>query len=212
MSQVPSEPKPDSGSSISGKSASAKRSTEEYADIKLANKKVRLIDVMRQYGFKVEKNPYRPSWAENIKCPLSSHKAANERTASFGYCFVSDHFFCLGCGKGGRAVEFMSLYEDIPRGAVAERILAKYGDKDADEEFKEYEDDISPILLDSGKYLQVLVQKNKSNPEALKKIDKLIWWIDFYLQAKSGKNITPAELEYRTNRMKEILNEMLNTG
>jgi len=206
MRKISDSTKPDSGGGCTGESTNAGDDSEIFAHIKSANRKVRTIDILRGYGFKIEKNYQRPTWANNITCPLPSHKGAKERTPSFGYCFVTDHWHCMGCGKSGRAVEFISLYERVSRTLVAEKILAQYGD-DADfEEDNDYADDISPILLEGSKHLQSLVQKYRNDPKKLKEIDKLIWWLDFYLMTKvPGNNVIPEELKSRIDRVKELL-------
>jgi DNA primase len=180
----------------------------DYGHIKSANSRVKLIDVLRSYGIKIEKNYQRPTWSNNIKCPFPNHKGSKERTPSFGYCFVSDHFHCFGCNSTGRAVEFISLYESIPRGLVVERILSKYGEEDTtSQEFKDYEDDISPILLDAAKFFQSLIKKHKNNPKKMKHIHDILWWIDFYMMQKTSKNISAKELQHRISRAKELLSD-----
>lgn len=206
MCQVSDRSEPNSRSSGTSQSTGSGDGAEKFASIKAANRKIRLLDVLRHYGFRIEKNPQRPTWSNNFTCPFPSHKGSKERTASFGYCFVSDHFCCLGCNKSGRAVEFISLYEQLPRAVVADRILAQYGEDVSIDEFQEFQDDITPVLLEGSKYLQTLIQKHKHNPQMLAKIDKLIWWLDFYLMAKSpGNKINPKELEYRISKIKELL-------
>ena len=206
MCQVSDNSRSDTGGGSDGKGSTSGDSSEKFPHIKSANKKIRLIDVLRNYGLKIEKNHQRPTWSNNLICPLPSHKGAKERTPSFGYCFVTDHAYCLGCNFTGRAVEFIAAYEGITRSAVAEKILAQYGEDLSQDEFKEYDDDITPILLDGAKYLQGLIQENKHSPEKLQKIHKLIWWLDFYLQQKAvGKNIKSKELQYRIERVKELL-------
>lgn len=352
-----------------GKSSDDGESSEPFSHIKAANRKVRLIDILRHYGFKIEKNPQRPNWSNNLKCPLPSHKGAKERTPSFGYNFVGDHCHCLagstrvltkygtfeikdligknllvlgkngnwveaefnsygcqklfkitlirnqktkiiyctdehrwfvqkefnpldnvevltknlkqgqrlssmfpnyctlqmvflpfcidmehrfswvvqsveetnreedvycadvknghaftledniltgncfGCGFTGRAVEFIAAYEGVSRTSVAEKILSQYGEDVSSGDFKDYEDDISPILFECSKYIQIYVQKYKNNPKVLTYIDKLIWWLDFYLAQKAPtKNVNAEELRHRFNRIKELINtEVLNS-
>lgn len=205
MRKVSDSTRPDSGSCSPGESASTGSSSEMFAHIKSANKKVRLLDVLRHYGIKIEKNYQRPEWSNNITCPLSNHKGAKERTPSFAYNFVRDHFFCFGCGKSGRAVEFISLYEGVTRTTVTERILAQYGEDISEEDF-EYEDNISPILLEGAKFIQSEIQKHKNDPKKIKHIRKLIQWLDLYLAAKApGHHITPDGLKSRLERIKEII-------
>jgi hypothetical protein len=208
MHRVSHSTKPNSGSDSSGESGNTEDNSEKFSLIKIANNRVKLLDILRHYGFKIEQNYQRPIWSNNIVCPLASHKGAKERTPSFGYHFARDYFSCFGCGKAGRAVEFIAEYEQIPRGVVAERILSQYGGNDiTSDDFKDYQDDLTNILLDGSKYLQILIQKNKNNPKELQKIEKVIWWLDFYLMSKvQNKKIQPQDLEFIINKAKNLLN------
>ena len=212
MCKVSDSTGPNSGSDCEGESASSGEHTETFARIKLANRKVKLIDILRHYGLKIDKNHIRPMWSQNIKCPLPNHKGARERTPSFAYCFKSDYFHCLGCHQAGRAVEFISLYESKPRYLVAEQILAKYGDdRDVVDTYDEhdYQDKLSPVLFEGSKYFQELIQKHKDNPKKLEIIHKVIWWIDFYIMQISdisNKKISVKKLTYRLQRAKELIN------
>lgn len=205
MRKVSDSTRPSSRSSGTGESPNTGDGSEAFAHIKSANRKVRLIDILRHYGIKVEKNYQRPAWSNNIICPLPSHKGSKERTPSFGYCFLTDHFTCLGCGKSGRSVEFISLYEGVSRTEVAEKILAQYGE-DISEEDNDYVEEISPILFDCSKHLQKAIQGNKNNPEKLKEIERLIRWFDLYLMNKAtGNHILPEELQHRVDKIKELI-------
>lgn len=214
MCKISDRAKPSSGGDSSSQGSPSGDFNERFAYINSANRKVRLIDVLRHYGHRIERNPHNPSWSISITCPLISHKGSKERTPSFGYNFVKDRFFCLGCGLSGRAVEFISSVEGVTRTSVADKILAQYGEDVEAKSFEEYEDKVSPILLDGSKFLQVFIQKHKNNPNALKHVDKLIWWLDFYMAKASGKEngINAEELKYRLDRVKEFLSdEMLDS-
>jgi hypothetical protein len=197
-----------SGSDSQGESGSSGIDTERFANIKTANRKIRLLDVLRHYGINVEKNHQRPIWSNNIKCPFPSHKGAKERTPSFAYNFVSDRFCCLGCQKSGRAVEFISLYEEVSRSSVADNILSKYGGDSIQDDIDEYNDDLLPILVKGSNDIRNLIIKYKDNPKKLKDIDKIIWWLDFYIMTKNiGKNINAEELSYRLDKIKELFKD-----
>lgn len=208
MREISNRAKSNSRSNCNGENSTVTDSDERFEHIKSANRKVRLIDILRNYGFKIEKNYQRPAWSSNIICPLPNHKSARERTPSFGYCFISDHFFCLGCNQTGRAVEFISAYEGVSRTIVAERILAQYGEDLSEEDFNEYKDDLTPILFDGALFFQKLIRQHKDNPVILENIEKLLWWIDFYLMTKApGKKIEQKELQYRIDKVKELLSK-----
>lgn len=208
MLKISDRAKSDSRSNCNSESPAVADADERFAHIKSANRKVRLIDVLRNYGIKIEKNYQRPTWSNNIICPLPNHKGSKERTPSFGYCFVSDHFFCFGCNQTGRAVEFISAYEGVSRTAVAEKILAKYGTDLSEDDFNEYKDDLTPILFEGALFFQKLIRKYKDNLVILNNIEKLLWWLDFYLMTKApGRKIEPKELQYRIDRIKELLSD-----
>lgn len=206
MRKVSDSTRPNSRSDCAGESTNSGDGSEMFANIKSANRKVRLRKALLDYGIKIEKNFQRPAWSNNIICPLPNHKGAKERTPSFAYCFVSDHFHCLGCGQSGRAVEFISLYENLPRSVIAERINSQFGD-DLSEDDYDYEDDLSPILLDGSKYLQKIVQKHKNNPRNLAQIRKAMQWFDFYLMSKAA--VSASELKGRIDRMKALIEEFV---
>ena len=205
MHKIPDSTKSNSGGDCTGKSTNSGDGFERFAAFKSANRKVKLLDILRGYGFKIEKNYNRP-WSNNIICPLPTHKSANERTPSFAYNFVSDHFKCLGCNQAGQSVEFISLYEEIPRAIVIERILSKYGNDISEDDEASYVDNISPVLFGASKHIQKFIQKYKNDPKQLKWINKLIWCFDFYLMmAIPGNNVTPEKLQYRIDRIKELI-------
>lgn len=204
MCKIQNKTGSDSRSNNDNENRDSEDNSEKFRYIKEANSKIKLIDVLRSYGFSIEQNYQRPTWSNNLACPFKSHKGAKERTPSFGYCFERDYFFCFGCNSSGRAVEFISLYEEVPRYKVAERILSQFEDSST-EDFS-YEDNITPMLLNFSKFLQELIQKNKNNKEILNDIDKLIWWIDCYLMEKLSINSMDInDLSYRINRVKELL-------
>lgn len=206
MCPIQDNTRPNSNSDSDGKNGNSGNDCENFAQIRLANTKVKLLDIIRSYGLKIEMNPQKANWSNNITCPFPSHKGAKERTPSFGYNFNQKNFYCFGCNASGQSVEFISKMEDVPRHVVVEKILSKYGCAEDELDYREYQDDISPLLLDCSTYLQNLIQGNKNNPKFLKKADKLMWWLDFYLDSKAAnKKITAEDLKYRVEKVKELL-------
>jgi hypothetical protein len=206
MRKISDNSRSDSGGDCAGESPNSGDGAERFANIKSANRKVRLIDILRGCGIKIEKNYQWPEWSNNITCPLPTHKGAKERTPSFAYNFVSDHFNCLGCNQSGQAVEFLSLYEGTSRTSVAEKILAKYVDDVDFEDDNDYVDNISPVLFDVSKRLQKLIQKHRNDHRELKWIDTLIWWLDFHLMiALPNKRVTSENLKSRIDRIRKLI-------
>lgn len=186
--------------------------SEKVKLIKLANTKIRLLDVLTNYGFKIEKNYQKIAWSQNIKCPFPSHKGGNERTPSFGYSYPKDIFYCFGCHKAGKAVEFISLYEEVPRIVVAENILSKFSGKDDDQYLANDFDDndkVAPILFDLSKFVREKIKEGTNN---IKYIEKLLWWFDLYL-LYNEEGYDEDEIRYRANKVKELLSsETFNIG
>jgi hypothetical protein len=206
MCEIQDNTRSNSSSDSSGKNGNSGNDCENFAQIRLANTKVKLIDVMRNYGLKIEMNSQKANWSNNITCPFSSHKGAKERTPSFGYNFKTKIFHCFGCGSSGQSVEFISQMEGVPRHEVVDKILSQYGCSEDELDYREYQDDISPLLLDCSNHLQKLIQENKTNTKFLKKADKLIWWLDFYIDSKSqNKKLTAEDLKHRVEKVKELL-------
>src|ERR1700749_919698 len=73
--------------------------------IKLANDRISLAKVFKKYEIEF-KQQYSPSgWTHRSLCPFKDH---NERTPSFGYNPQEDKFYCFGCQRGGKAVQFIT--------------------------------------------------------------------------------------------------------
>ena len=95
---------------------------------------------------------------------------------------------------------------------VADQILSKYGeDVDVENNFDEqdYQDKIGPILFESSKYFQDMIQQHKNDPKKLALIHKVIWLIYFYIMLISyisNSKISPKKLSYRLQRAKELIN------
>jgi len=174
--------------------------------VRIANKKISLLDVMRRYGIKIVRNPKRPDWSESIRCPF--HKGGRERTGSFGYSFKENFFKCLACGVGGGAVEFIALKEGKDKILVAERILEQYGCDIENEIIDDDDPKIEKAMLSFGSFLNEYAQKHKHDEEAMVLYHKLMWWFDQYLLKKVPRGrIEVEEIQARIDKIKELLEE-----
>lgn len=210
MCKISNNTRSNSRTNSESEGKSSETTNGNFAHIKSANRKVRLLDILRKNGIKIEQNHQRPTWSNNIICPLPSHKGAKERTPSFGYNFVNDYAHCFGCNFTGRAVEFLSAFKGITRTTVANEILSQYNEDVSIGDFDSYNDEITPVLLEGSKFIQTLIQKYKNDSNMLEYIDKLIWWLDFYIMAKvSEHKIEPNELKYRIEKIKELLSQKI---
>jgi hypothetical protein len=204
MSEIRNDSRSDSGSKSGIKMPDTRTSGQDnYAKVKRANKAIRLLDVLRTYKLSIEKPYPDAKWSQNIICPLSSHKKANERTPSFGYCFISDHFHCFGCKQSGRAVEFISLIEGVTRNSVADKILSN--NKLDLSEIEDSHDNLSPLIIEYSDFFRHYMKN--CNDKDLQKVYKVLWWLDKYLE--NSRNVEG--LEARLSKAKDLLNGIINT-
>jgi hypothetical protein len=174
---------------------------ESWAKVQEANRKVRLIDVMHQRGFRPDSNPLRPEWSLHMKCPF--HKGGNERTPSFGYNFNSDYFSCRACSRSGQAVEFISFLDKRRKIDVALEILEQYGDDVKSSYYSDNSIKIFEELMSAYSEINKLIKSRKNSPEEMEKIEKLLWWIDSFFD-NNHRKIVVEDLEYRLSRFKEL--------
>lgn len=169
-----------------------------------ANKKLRLIDVLRHFGLKITKNSKRPEWSVNVTCPIPTHKGSSERSPSFGYNFVQDRFYCFGCNAAGKSVEFLAAVQSKPRVVVARKILERYGTDVSTTQ--EYNPNINKIILTYSVEMNKFIFSHREDPDKFKYAETLCSWVDQYLET-SRDELDEEELVYRTSRVLELLNE-----
>jgi len=91
-------------------------------------------------------------------CPFKSHKNGNERSASFGFNPTEDRFYCFGCRKSGRAVQFIAYYEERNLLDVAKFLLQEVGIQENEANLIDDSDDkINTELIEFSSYIQSLI-------------------------------------------------------
>jgi hypothetical protein len=204
--------------SIVRESNDSQKDKSPFRLIHAANKKIRLFSVFKTYNISIKKNYNNQAWSSTITCPLPSHKGARERTPSFGYNFVQDRFFCLGCKCSGRAVEFIAEMEGKKRNQVAQSILDYYASKDysqdiLEESLDEEDPKIELMLLSVAAFFRNFYQ-TCSDVEKISQVDKIAWWFDSYLTIRAGTKqnfksiIDVEELEARVSKVQYLLKEI----
>jgi hypothetical protein len=161
---------------------------------------------MRTEGFKIPKRQPGSYWSENIFCPLANHE---DSSASFGYNFKYDRFYCFGCRQSGKAVEFLAGVRNVSRISIADDILNRIGDDTQEIELVNESDEIKKILISLSLRCQNIIKKFKDDPFILEILKKPMIWIDGYLLVNVPKNyICIEELKIRVDKTKEILDEI----
>lgn len=176
---------------------------EILATIKAANNQLPLASVLKHYGVKLTK-PNHSNWSQPILCPFL-HNGIQERTPSFGYNFVEDRFYCFGCQKKGRAVEFIAVKENKNRYDVALGIIGTDADIGC-EHYVDNSEEIENLMFEFSSFMNKIVQSQKNNPEKIKRIKTIQWVIDCYIASKAptGK-IDKDSLEFILNRARDLI-------
>jgi len=150
---------------------------------------------------------YSPSgWTHKRKCPFPDH---NDHTPSFHYNPQEGRFFCFGCKRGGRAVQFLAFYKQIPIIAAAESLAETLGSmEDVYVELQnEKQDKIDEALLEFSDSIRTFVQKHKSYA-AMEFAEKVTWSLDLYLTKHTSRStMNESNLIARLKLLKEKIDE-----
>jgi len=147
--------------------------------INIANKKIPLENVFNSYKIYFE-NVYSPSgWNQRRRCPLPDH---NDNTPSFNYNKAENRFYCFGCKRGGQAVQFVSLMEELSYIAAAEKLLDRFNSlEDAVLDLQDQRnDEIDQALLEFAEDIRRFVSNNNTD-EAREFMESVTWGLDLYL-------------------------------
>ena len=177
--------------------------------ILLANKKVNLINALKNNNISFDEIVYSPSgWTHKRTCPFPDHQ---DKSPSFCCNSIENRFWCFGCKRGGGVVQFLSIYTGAKPTEIAKTLLSKYGD--LDEVFVEVEDQlyeqIDSLILNVSEYFNKFLNKYSDKKNAIKFAENLLWCLDVYLEKHSIKksNIEPENLEARINILKRKLDK-----
>lgn len=178
--------------------------------IKLANKKVSLINIFNSIKLNFETTYSSNGWTHKSRCPFKDH---SDESPSFGYNTIDNRFNCFGCKRSGGPVQFLSFYTGKNQVAVAEKLLSKYSDIEQAyiEVQDEYDDKVDNLICEFSNYFQSFLKKNINNANAIKYAENLCWTLDIYIENKTkNKLIVESEnLEARISILKRKLESYL---
>lgn len=150
--------------------------------INLANERFSLANVFKKYELNF-KQQYSPSgWTHKSLCPFKDH---NEQTPSFSYNPQEDRFYCFGCQRGGKIVQFISYMEDKSTAQVARDLLKSILPDDEILSEAQNEDEqgkIFEVLVSYAKYLSDFTEKHNNDVKALKYAEIVTWPLDCYVR------------------------------
>lgn len=218
MREISSRARSDSDSSIESEDGLVEETTgwevedafgcrKEYRKISdnlvdYVNKRVQLVKLFQQSHLHFEER-YSPSgWTHKRKCPFPDHR---DKTPSFHFNPQEGRFFCFGCKRGGKAVQFLAFYKQIPIIAAAESLAETLGSmEDVYVDLQnETQDKIDEALLNFSNSVRNFVQKHKSYA-AMEFAEKVTWSLDLYLTKHvSRSTMDESNLVARLNLLKE---------
>lgn len=113
----------DSGWDVASTEFDQKLAKQRLALLQTANLKYPLSLILSKYQVELEPIVGANGWTMQCCCPFPDH---SERTPSFYFNTEEERFNCFGCHRGGKAVEFIAVYEGISRIAAAEKLTQGY--------------------------------------------------------------------------------------
>lgn len=138
--------------------------------IEQANK-VSFVPILQSLNFKVDK------FNRSIRCLF--HKDGNERTTSLWFYLDSNRFYCFGCKKTGRPVDFISLYKKVSRINAALFIIEHFEMyMNSEHDFAEIKSALSDeIIISFSNQIRTFLNKNASQ-DAMNFAEKLCFSFD----------------------------------
>lgn len=165
-----------------------------------------LSAVFKRYGILFESDSYS-EW-QHINCPFKDH---DDYSPSFGYNKTKDVFNCFGCGRYGRAVHFISFYEDIPIQIVVKQI-SKYFENIIPHQIKSTDyNALNSIMQHHSSIIREFLHKFVDDPDELQAsihyVDVLNEIYDEYIRSTvEGGNIDLSYLKFLSEYIEEQIN------
>lgn len=175
--------------------------------IKLANSKLPLIEVLREYHINNFENVWSSKgWTQKRICPFPDHQ---DDSPSFYFNPKFGKFHCFGCSRTGKAAEFLSFFQQKPIKDICIAILnSKLSYDQVVEEILENEDQkIEELITEFGIFVRNFVLKHRSD-KGVKFSESVSWTLDTYLREKyaNQKPISLENLAARISKLKDYLN------
>lgn len=177
--------------------------------INIVNSKSCLLDHINKYNIGLRRVSETGDWTHHASCPFPGHR---EKNPSFGYNSKDDRFYCFGCEKSGRTVEFIAYIDSEPAIEVANRLFIelKISEDDVllDDAALDSDSnaDINNLLFEFSNFVYELYKKYNGNNKAVKFINDVVYVLDVYLyHAVPRGKVSAIELGARIDKCKEVL-------
>ena len=176
--------------------------------INFVSKKITLEQLFNsRYNISFDEK-YSPSgWRFVRRCPFPDHRDSDP---SFNYNKEEDRFYCFGCKRGGKSVQFMAHMENISVSTAAERLLEGIGS--IEEVYLNVEDTkesrVDELLLEFSEYIHAFMMQHGMSKDAIKFAETITWALDIYLQKHLPRStIDESNLSERLRFLRNKLNE-----
>jgi hypothetical protein len=169
-----------------------------YHIIDYINKNISLDDLFSKFYYMNFEETYSPSgWTHKSCCPFPDHQ---DDTPSFGFNPNENRFFCFGCSRGGKAVQFVSWMDKITLLEAANKITALLEIKDPIiEKGNKNSKEIDNLLLSLSNKFRSFIKNNKDK-RSIKFAEDLVWGVDIYLHKHVPRStLDLANLRARVN-------------
>lgn len=155
-----------------------------------------------RYSLSLEER-YSPSgWRYQCRCPFHDHR---DTDPSFHYNKEEDRFYCFGCKRGGRSVQFVSFMDNITITEAVDKLLELTGV--TDDIFTEIHDikdsQVDNLLYDFSTHVREFIKTHK---DSVSFAESVTWALDIYLQKHLPRSTIDepnlkARLEFLTNKL-----------
>lgn len=140
-----------------------------------------IMTIFKSYGINID--GYGDNKLIKLCCPLPGH---NDHSPSFYYYTETYSFNCFGCHRGGRAVNLVSIMENINVAEAAAKIVSNYYvDNNVDVENKKDYFDKQKAMLDFSESVRFFIQNNSEDEEAIKYAEKITFAYDTMMNKHS---------------------------
>lgn len=131
-------------------------------------------------------------WNYQRLCPFPDHP---EKTPSFHFNSDEERFYCFGCQRGGKSVEFLSYLEGRTRREIAQEILSSEPIESDNIIIEDHRQEIEERLL---KFADFCREYQKSHPDNLASFEKINQIVEIRIRKDLATNKRPDLQEFNS--------------
>jgi DNA primase len=175
--------------------------------IQKVNRSISLKSIFEKFSIHLIESGSSTDWKYKTNCPFFFlHQNNFDRSPSFGYNEKENRFYCFGCKSSGKAVEFVSILQNISKFEAAKSILLS-SKVDLSIEINnlqfEHEEKIKKLLISFANFIREYFEIFQDDEIKINLLENLSWNIDLYINScvLLKKKINIQTLESRINKI-----------